>query len=460
MQQLCISLFILSLAAAGRAQASENMQFLRQMSDGFAELAAQVKPGVVKITTEGTEEGRVFDLPWGRPFRAPDQPRQGQGSGVIAEFDGQQYIITNNHVISLAEDIRVEVTDSRFFAAEVVGRDSLSDVAVLKIDAADLLALTLGDSDQLREGEWVMAIGNPLGFAHSVTMGAVSALGRDRFGREYGSFIQTDAALNKGNSGGALVNLRGELVGINTAITSNNGGNIGIGFAIPINLVKHVAEQLIEHGEVRRGLLGVHIRDLDPLLAEAMGLDNTQGVLIGQVRPGQAADKAGVKRDDIVLEVDGQPVHNAVDLRSQIGRTAPGVEVELLVLRDGKKKRIEVELESLTEEALATSAGARDASQVRGPLGIRVEDLKDEWAERLGYEDESGVVVVRVSRGSEAAKRGLRRGMLIQEINDQRVESVGDYEDALTEVEPGSAFVMRVLGQRGTRLIGMRMPVN
>ena len=461
MRKFCFSLFILSLAVASSVQASENLQLLRQMSDGFAELAAQVKPGVVKITTEGTEEGRVFDLPWGRPFPVPDQPRRGQGSGVIAEFDDQQYIITNNHVISRAEDIRVEVTDSRFFAAEVVGRDSLSDVAVLKIDVEDLPTLTLGDSDQLREGEWVMAIGNPLGFAHSVTMGTVSALGRERFGpKEYGSFIQTDAALNKGNSGGALVNLRGELVGINTAITSNDGGNIGIGFAIPINLVKHVAEQLIEHGEVRRGLLGVHIRDLEPLLAEAMGLDNTQGVLIDQVRPGQAADKAGVKRDDIVLEVDGQPVYNVVDLRSQIGRTAPGVEVELLVLRDGERKRIKVELESLTEEALATSVGARDSNETRGPLGIRVENLKDEWAERLGYEDESGVMIVRVARGSEAAKRGLRRGMLIQEINDEQVETVEDYEDALEEIEPGSAFMMRVLGGRGTRLVGMRMPVN
>ena len=342
----------------------------------------------------------------------------------------------------------------------MVGRDSLSDVAVLRIDAEDLPTLTLGDSDQLREGEWVMAIGNPLGFAHSVTMGTVSALGRDRFGPEYGSFIQTDAALNKGNSGGALVNLRGELVGINTAITSNDGGNIGIGFAIPINLVKHVAAQLIEHGEVRRGLLGVRIGNLEPLLAEAMGLDNTQGVLITSVSSGRAADKAGVKRDDIVLEVDGQPVRNAVDLRSLIGRTAPGVEVELLVLRDGKRKRIAVELEALTEEVFASTAGSRDSNEARGPLGIRVANLTDERAERLGYEDESGVVIVRVARGSEAAKRGLRRWMLIQEINDERVETVEDYEDALAEIEPGSAFMMRVLGERGTRLVGMRMPVN
>ncbi len=467
MRKLYLSLLILSLAVAGSAQASENLQFLRQMSDGFAELAAQLKPGVVKITTEGTEEGRIFDLPWGRPFRTPDQPRRGQGSGVVAEFDGQQYIITNNHVIRHADDIRVEGTDSRFFAAEVVGRDSLSDVAVLKIDADDLPTLTMGDSDQLREGEWVIAIGHPLGLAYSVTIGTVSALGRARFGPEYGSFIQTDAAINMGNSGGALVNLRGELVGINTAISSNDGGNIGIGFAIPINLVKHVAEQLIEHGEVRRGFLGVSIDNLEPLLAEAMGLDNTQGVLITGVSPDRAADKAGVKRDDIVLEVDGQPVHNAVGLRSLIGRTAPGVEVELLVLRDGEQKRIEVELEALTEEVFASTAGSRDSDGARGPLGIRVENLKDEWAERLerlGYEDESGVMVVRVARGSEAAKRGLRRGELIQAIKYKQaetvVENVEDYEDVLEEIKPGAAFMMRVLGDRGTRLVGMRMPVN
>lgn len=460
MRKLCFSLFILSLAVAGNARASDNMQLLRQMSDGFAELAAQVKHGVVKITTEGTEEGRVLDLPWRRPFRTPDQWHQGQGSGVIVEFDGQQYVITNNHVIRRADNIRVEATDSRFFAAEVVGRDTLSDVAVLKIDAENLPTLTLGDSDQLREGEWVMAIGNPLGFAHSVTMGTVSALGRDRFGREYGSFIQTDAALNKGNSGGGLINLRGELVGLNTAITSNDGGNIGIGFAIPVNLVKHVAEQLIEHGEVRRGLLGVRIDNLDPLLAEAMGLDNTQGVLIRNVVSGRAADKAGVKRDDIVLEVDGQPVHNAVDLRSQIGRTAPGVEVELLVLREGEKKRVKVELESLTEEALASAAEPRDSNEARGPLGIRVENLKDEWAERLGYQDESGVVIVQVARGSEAAKRGLRRWMLIQQINGEWVETVAEYEDVLEAIEPGDAFMVRVLGSQGTRLVGLRMPVH
>ncbi|MDE2743748.1 MAG: Do family serine endopeptidase [Gemmatimonadota bacterium] len=463
MRKFCISLFILSLAVAGNAQASENLQFLRQMSDGFAEVVAQVKPGVVKITTEGTVnvEGRSR-TPWGDFFELPDQPRErdGQGAGVIINFNGDQYIITNNHVISHADNIRVEMTDSRFFEAEIIGRDSLSDIAVLKVDTEDLPTVALGDSDQLREGEWVMAIGSPLTFSHSVSTGIVSGLGRKRFFGEYGSFIQTDAAINPGNSGGALVNLHGELVGINTAIVSRSGGNIGLGFAIPINLVKDVVEQLVEHGEVRRGLLGVKIANLDPLVAETMGLDRNHGVVIDEVTSEGAADKAGVKVGDVVLAIDGQPMRNSTELRDRIGRTAPGTEVELLVLRDGKEKRIKVELELRTEEALASGRSHDNAEAEQEVLGLKVRELTDELARRLRYEDEDGVVVARVERGSEASRRGLRRGMLIQEVNRKQVETVEDLEDALAEIEPGDAFMMRVLGQRGTRLIGMRMPVN
>ena len=463
MRKFCISLFILSLVVAGSAQASENLQFLRQMSDGFAEVVAQVKPGVVKITTEGTVnvEGRSR-TPWGDFFELPDQPRErdGQGAGVIINFNGDQYIITNNHVISHADNIRVEMTDSRFFEAEIIGRDSLSDIAVLKVDTEDLPTVALGDSDQLREGEWVMAIGSPLTFSHSVSTGIVSGLGRKRFFGEYGSFIQTDAAINPGNSGGALVNLHGELVGINTAIVSRSGGNIGLGFAIPINLVKDVVEQLVEYGEVRRGLLGVHIANLDPLAAETMGLDRNHGVVIDEVTSGGAADKAGVNVDDVVLAIDGQPMRNSTELRDRIGRTAPGTEVELLVLRDGKEKRIKVELELRTEEALASGRSRDNAEAEQEVLGLKVRELTDELARRLRYEDEDGVVVARVERGSEASRRGLRRGMLIQEVNRKQVETVEDLEDALAEIEPGDAFMMRVLGQRGTRLIGMRMPAN
>ena len=473
MRKLCFSLFILTLAVADRARASENLQLLRQMSDGFAELAAQVKPGVVKITTEGTVNVERRS-PWsGTPWEdLPDQLRDGQGSGVIINFSGNQYIITNNHVIRHADNIRVEMTDSRFFEAEVIGRDSLSDIAVLKVADEDLPTVAMGDSDQLREGEWVMAIGSPLTFSHSVSTGIISALGRERFLDEYGSFIQTDAAINPGNSGGALVNLGGELVGINTAIVSRSrsGGNIGLGFAIPINLVKDVVAQLVEHGEVRRGLLGVHIANLDPLAAETMGLDRNYGVVINEVTSGGAADKAGVKVGDVVLAIDGQPMRNLTELRDRIGRTAPGTEVELLVLRDGKEKRIKVELELRTEEAVAAGRSRDDTDAEQEALGLKVQELTDELAQRLGYEDEDGVLIARVKRGSEAARRGLRRGMLIQEVNRKQVETqevnrkqvetVEDLEDALAEIEPGDAFMMQVLGQRGTRLVGMRMPVN
>ena len=461
MRKLCLSLFILTLAVAGSAQASENMQFLRQMSDGFAEVVAQVKPGVVKIIAEGTVnvEGRS---PWGgTPWAESDRLRDGQGSGVIINFSGDQYVITNNHVIRHADNIRVEMTDARFFEAEIIGRDSRSDIAVLKVAAEDLSAVAMGDSDQLREGEWVLAIGSPITFSHSVSTGIVSALGRDRFSmREYGSFIQTDAAINPGNSGGALVNLRGELIGINTAIVSRSGGNIGLGFAIPINLVKDVVAQLVEHGEVRRGLLGVVIGDLEPLVAETMGLDRNRGVVINEVTPEGAADKAGVKVDDIVLAIDGQPMRNSTELRDRIGRTAPGTEIELLVLRDGKEKRIEVELEQRTEEAMAAGRSRDDIDTEQEVLGLKVQELTDGLARRLSYEDVDGVVVARVERGSEASRRNLRRGELIQAVNRKQVGTVEDFEDALAEIEPGDAFMMRVLGQRGTRLVGLRMPVN
>ena len=471
MRSLSPSLLVFCLVLIGsnvQAYESDNLRHLRQMSDGFAEIAAQVKPGVVKIVTEGTASsgGRnpFRGTPWedffGNPDQNPERQQNGQGSGVIVRFRGEFYILTNNHVIRQADDIRVEMTDSRFFGAEVVGRDSLSDVAVLKIDGENLPSVPLGDSNGLKEGEWVLAIGNPLGYAHSVTTGIVSAVGRGRFGGEYGSFIQTDAAINPGNSGGPMVNLEGEIVGINTAIVSRSGGYMGIGFAIPVNLVRHVLEQLVEYGEVRRGLLGVFIGDLDPLVAEAMGLDNTQGAVIERVMPGRAADKGGVKADDIVLEVDGHPVRNSTGLRSLIGLTAPGVEVEIVVLRDGKEKRLRVELDALTEEALAENSSRTDEDESQGPLGVSVQELTDEWAQRLGYDEEYGVLVVGVEQGSEAARRGLRRGMLIQEVNRARVESVDDYEDMLEEIEPGDAFMMRVRARGGARLVGMRMPID
>jgi len=459
------SLLLCGAQAEALDKTGASLKALQEISDGFAELAAQVKPGVVAIATE-----RKMKAPSRSPyFHMPqqEQPRDGAGSGVLVRFKGKDYILTNNHVINGAANIRVELPDSRFFDAEVVGADSLSDLALLKIDGEDLPTVNLGDSDVLREGEWVLAIGNPFGFSHSISTGIVSALGRNRSQREYGSYIQTDAAINPGNSGGALVNLRGELVGINTAIISSGrgpfggGGNVGIGFAIPVNMAKFVMEELIEHGQVRRGLLGVQISDLNPLLAEAMGLETTDGVLISKVLKDRAAARGGVEEEDIVLELDGKKVHDSTELKSIIGRTAPGKKVELLVLRNGKEKRLKVELEALTEEALAANDAENDNSEVDpGQLGLAVQELTPELSSRLGYEDMEGVLVVQVRPGSEAARRGLERGLLIVGINRTMVKSLRDYKEVLSQIEPGEAFTLRVRSRNNKRLLGMRMPEN
>ena len=445
---------------------TDNIRSLQTMSDGFAELAAQVKPGVVAIATERmiVEDGTSSPF-FG--FQMPRQERQrdGAGSGVIVRFKGAHYILTNDHVIDGADNIRVDLSDSRFFDAEVVGADSLSDLAVLKIDGSDMPAVDLGDSDALREGEWVLAIGNPFGIAHSISTGIISGLGRGRSRDEYGSYIQTDAAINPGNSGGALINVRGELIGINAAIVPGGGGpfgrvgNVGIGFAIPINQAKFVMSELIEHGRVRRGLLGMQISDLNPLMAEAMGLETKDGVLISEVMKGRAAERGGVREDDIVLEIDGRKVHDSTELKSIIGRTAPGSEIELLVLRDGDRMRLNVELEALTEEVLASSRNEREGVVDPGRLGMAVQALTPEIAGRLGYdEDTEGVVIARVRPGSEAARRGLRRGLLITGINRLSVESLAEYEEAIAEIGPGEAFTLRVQTPGEKRLIAMRMP--
>ena len=452
MRGLKYSLVVASLLLCGAQvealdRTGEGLKALQKMSDGFAELAAQVKPGVVAITTERKMEAPSRSRsPFFHTPQQEQQPRDGAGSGVLVRFKGEDYILTNNHVVDGAANIRVELPDSRFFDAEVVGADSLSDLALLKIDGENLPTVELGNSDVLREGEWVLAIGNPFGFSHSISTGIVSALGRDRSQREYGSYIQTDAAINPGNSGGALVNLR---------------GNVGIGFAIPVNMAKFVMGELTEHGQVRRGLLGVQINDLNPLLAEAMGLETTDGVLITKVLKDRAAAKGGVEEEDVVLEINGKKVHDSTELKSIIGRTSPGTKVDLLVLRSGDKKRLKVELEALTEAALASNEAESDDAQVDpGKLGLAVTELTSELANRLGYEEMEGVLVAQVRPGSEAARRGLQRGLLIVGINRTVVQSLEDYREALSQIESGEAFTLRVRSRNSKRLLGMRMPEN
>ena len=474
MRRLAVLMAVsLALTGAAYATAEENLNLLQKFSDGFALVASTVTPGVVAIESrQNVNVEEKSQNPFeGTPFedffqyRHPgqqQQPREGQGSGVIINRKGKYYILTNYHVVRGADELEVRLADGRDFEAKVVGTDSLSDVAVLKVDAQTLPAVLMGDSDNLKVGEWVLAIGNPFGLEHSVTTGIVSAAGRRRFGPEYGSFIQTDAAINPGNSGGALVNLRGELVGINTAIFSRSGGNQGLGFAIPVNLVKNVMDQLIEHGEVRRGLLGVNIKDLDRVTAEALGLDQTQGVLIDGVRPGGAADKAGVKQGDVVLEVDGKLVRNTVELKSQIGETPPGTRVDLLVVRGEEQQHIGVVLDQLTAEALA--AGSTPEVEAEGHadrLGLMVQALTPQIAEHLGYGGQSGVVVTGVQPHSAAARRGLQRGDLIQEINRRPVGSIQEYERALAVVAKKSKSVLFTV-RRGesTNLVAVPFPAE
>lgn len=463
---------MVSAARPYAAHASTNLNYVQRMSDGIADVAAMVKPGVVAIVAEGTRTVTMrspFDqFPFERFFRPPggrdpqpeerEMPHSGQGSGVIVAHGGDTYILTNYHVVQGADRIRVQLADDRYFEAEIAGTDSLSDLAMLTVDADDLPVVQLGRSADLRDAEMVLAIGNPLGYAHSITLGIISARGRGRFSPvEYGYYIQTDAAINPGNSGGPLVNLKGEIIGINTAIVTRTGGYQGIGFAIPVDMVRDVMTQLIEHGTVRRGLLGAIIGDIDALTAEALGMRDTRGVMINSVSPGGPAEAAGVKGGDVVLAVDDDRVRNATELKAVIGATPPGSRVDLLILREGEEKTIQVELAELTEEALAGTDPVR-APSGEARLGLEVQALTPEIARRMGVDDDEGVIVASVRSSSEAGRRGIRRGDIIREINRQRIRDMSDYADALNKVEPGDAVLMLIVRGDSTRYVGLRMP--
>ena len=463
---LCVIGSSLSAQALPAAQA----RVLKEYSDALAALAAEVKPAVVAIKTETEMAATGHDQFRGRPFedffgqhpffkQQPGQngPRMGLGSGVIASDKG--YILTNNHVIAAGGDdvvdlITVELPDKRSFEAKVVGRDPLTDIAVLKIDATDLISIPFGDSDALRVGELVVAVGSPFGQLHTVTSGLVSALGRASGGTHYEEYIQTDAAINPGNSGGALVNSAGELIGINTAIVSRSGGYEGIGFAIPSNLVRNVMGQLIEQGEVRRGFLGIGIQEVTDDLAKIMGLDKPHGVLVNDVNDDSAAKEAGLEVGDIILNVDGQTTDSVAELRNTIAHTAPGTKVKLLVWRDGKERSFISTLTALGASELARAPSQRHSER----LGLRVQELSEEIAEQLGYEKERGVLVAGVKRGSRAARQGLRSGDLIIEVNRRRIESIADYERELEESD-GTVVLLVVDGrQKFTKFVALKLP--
>jgi len=363
----------------------------------------------------------------------------GVGSGVIVSPDG--YILTNNHVVEEADKVEVELNDNRKFTAKVIGTDSPSDVAVIKIEATSLPTVPFGDSEKVEVGDLVLAVGNPLGIGQTVTMGIVSAKGRQspgRSNRTYEDFLQTDAAINRGNSGGALVNLRGELIGVPSQILSQTGGNMGIGFAIPTKMARNVMDQLIRNGKVRRGKLGITVRDIDPPLAKQFGYTGSNGAFVDDVVKDDPADQAGVKPGDIITEFQGQRITDDSQLRNLASQTAPGTTVRFKVWRAGAEREMTAKLAEVDSGTIANKpSGNEPVTSSLGVLsGIRVENITPEWSQRLNLPSSTrGVVIVDVDPDSNAAAAGLRRGYVIESVAKQPVTNVNEFNAAIQKAD-------------------------
>ncbi len=454
-----LGLIIFAIAAMPPAVSAETgIATLRETSRAFVEVAKKAIPAVVSVKVEKTvkERGPSYHSPLDedllerffgpRYYRRPPQERQqvGQGSGFIISSDG--YILTNNHVVGGADKIVVTLQDGKKFDdAKIIGTDPKSDVALIKIEGEDLPVIELGDSDALDVGEWVIAVGSPFGLQATVTVGVVSAKSRGVGLAEYEDFIQTDAAINPGNSGGPLLNIEGKAIGLNTAIFSQSGGYMGIGFAIPINLARSITDQLKKSGKVTRGYLGIvmHPEKITPELAEVFGLKDNKGVLITEVMPDSPADKAGLKRRDIIVEMDGEAVEDWQSFRNIVAMLEPGKKVTLNVFRDGKKKEIKVEIGSLEEGQVALGM-----SDVAEKLGLQVQDLTDELAKRFGYEDAKGVIVTGVTERSPADRAGIGAGMLIVSVNRKDISTVKEFSEALEESSKTKKALLLVRNER------------
>ena len=486
---------------------SDDFQYLERANRAFINLVARTKPSIVQITTKRKVaqtsprvrvfppdgQGRIIPpdgmneeefrrrfpewIPWDEDeFRrrfegdpdnerfyrfffedpAPNEPApprsaQGVGSGVIVSEDG--YILTNNHVIDKADQITVTLPNGKEHSAKLIGRDpggtgvSGTDLAVLKIEAEGLPALPFGDSDALEVGEWVVAIGTPFNLSQTVTRGIVSAKNRASTSIQYSNFIQTDAPINQGNSGGALINIRGQLVGINTLIATNglNFGNVGIGFAIPSNTAEKLLPQLIEHGEIVRGWLGITMRSVSHDLAEKLDFDTPRGALVIEVGSDSPAEKSGIRHGDVILEFNNESIRDSSHLMHAVGATPVGTSVQIKVLRNGKERQLTVKLEERTEEVIASLRSRAAPEFVPMPVeelpetkefaGMQVQNLTPKLAKRYGHQDETGLVVMKVEVDSEAAENGIQKGYLIKEIDYTPVESLKDCEKIVEELK-------------------------
>lgn len=438
-------------------------QKIIETSKAFTEIVSAVSPAVVNISTTKVrqiETDSLFDDPFFdlfRPFNDFGMPKKWKekslGSGVIVSSDG--YIITNNHVVEKGEEIRVTLFDKSTFKGKLVGADPKTDIAIIQIDANSLPTLKWGDSEELQVGEFVLAIGNPYSLNHTVTMGIISAVGRANVGiADYEDFIQTDAAINPGNSGGPLVNVKGELIGINTAIFSRTGGYQGIGFAVPSNMVRVIMDQLVQQGKVTRGWIGVTIQELTPELSQKFGADRTQGALVSDVMKGGPAAKAGLKRGDIIIAFNGKIVKDVSNLRNMVAQSKIGNEVKIKILRSGKEYAIKVKIIEFprAREVAAILPDQSTAKSGSGVLtGITIMDLTKETLRQLGFnKNESGVVVVKVEAGSPADEAQIRKGDIIKEINKKKIENVENFNKITSNMKK-SETVLLFINRSGKR---------
>lgn len=448
-----------SSAFAGDPNISQqSVDLLTKIGQATAEVVEAVRPAVVNISTTRTVKTQgnanpFMDDPFFRRFfgdqsRAPKERKSASlGSGVIVDSRG--YILTANHVIQGAEEIKVTLSDKREFKGKIIGSDALTDIGIIKIDADDHLPIIKwGDSDRLRVGEMVLAIGSPFGLTSTVTQGIVSAVGRANVGiADYEDFIQTDAAINPGNSGGALVNAKGELVGINTAIFSTSGGYQGIGFAVPTSMAKSVMDSLINKGKVIRGWLGVTIQPLTPDLSKQFNIKEERGVLVGDVVEDGPADKAGLQRGDVIVEYEGKKIEEPSQLRNMVANTEPGQQVEMKIIRDNKKETKKVTITELPAELMKSSKGEYNNLL----KGISVQDLTPEMYGKMNLPKRlKGVVVTEVDEESPVATMVIQ-GDVIQEINRQKITSVREYEKVASRIKPGSDILLLIY-RNGTSL--------
>jgi serine protease Do len=473
-----------SYAAEGREAQAARAELARadyrgdDLTTAFRTVAKAMRPSVVSVSTvknvrparqergmprerpQVPEQFREFfgdDFPLERFFNMPDLPerfnQQGMGSGVIVSSEG--YILTNNHVVRGADEVNVTLSDRRTIAAKVVGTDPKTDLAVLKIEADGLVAAPLGNSDEAEVGEWVLAVGSPFGLDQTVTAGIISAKGRQMAIADYEDFIQTDAAINPGNSGGPLVDLKGQVIGINTAIASRTGGNAGVGFAIPSNMASSIMDAILKDGRVQRGRLGALIQDLTEDLAKSFHYDSTKGVLIGDVVADSPAAKSGLKSRDIVIEYNGKPMENANQLRMAVASTPPGTSTELTIFRDGQRQKLKVTTDELTDET--ASVGARVAEESAADFGITVQTLTPEMADQLGHkEDQQGVVITSVDPTSLAARTGLRQRDLIVDVDNNPVRNIRDFREAMSKADTAKGVRLEVIRDGSRRFVFLK----